>query len=186
MRRPHPGWTLAALSFLVLAAGCENRQLEELQDEAQSKRSSAAAGLESRSLPSLALPAMDGDTVKLGDRLGRRATLVNFWATWCVPCREEMPALVELHRQFGDRGVEIVGIAVASPDTGRIRDWIRRYDVEFPILHDMSGQELLDYTGWDAVPTTVVVDGDGTVRHVMFGARSRHELVSVLTPLLDR
>lgn len=171
---------------LLLLSGCENQQLERLQEEARSERSSAAAGLESRPLPSLALPSMDGDTVALEERLGSRATVVNFWATWCVPCREEMPVLVELHRQFGGRGVQFVGVAVASPDTGRIRDWIRRYEVEFPILHDMSGQELVGFTGWDAVPTTVVVDGDGRVRQVMFGARSRHELVSALAPLVDR
>lgn len=178
-----PALLLAAVALL---AGCENRQLDRLREGASGDRAEAADGLESHSLPSLALPDLTGDTLHLVDQLGPRATLVNFWATWCVPCRQEMPALVEIHQRYRDRGVQVVGVAVASPDTGQIRSWIQEYGIGFPIIRGMSGRELVEYIGWDGIPTTLVVDGSGTVRHVMFGARTHEELNTALEPLLDR
>lgn len=108
-------------------------------------------------------------TRTLADYRGR-VTLVNVWATWCAPCRVEMPSLARLHRRFAAEGLAVAAIAVDEVGfETRIRDYAASLDLRFDILHDPSGRTERD---WDAsgLPSTYVLDRRGIVRKVVHGA----------------
>ncbi len=106
---------------------------------------------------------------RLGDYAGN-VVLLNVWATWCLPCREEMPSIERLHREFGSSGLKVVAVSVddggAEDD---IRAFAREYGLTFEILHDPTGKILRDYQ-MIGVPETFVIDRDGVIRIKAFAA----------------
>lgn len=96
--------------------------------------------------------------------------LLNIWATWCGPCREEMPAIERLHRAFGPRGLKVLAVSIdGKGDEGAIRSFVSEYGLTFAILHDPEGdiQRIYRTTG---VPETFVIARDGTIRKKTIGA----------------
>jgi thiol-disulfide isomerase/thioredoxin len=127
------------------------------------------AGATSRSEakpPDFAIPTLDGRTIRLSDYLGK-VLVVDFWATWCPPCRQETPALVKIANQLGPRGVEVVGLHIddrgrSSPET--IRDFAKQFAIPYTIglaTDDM----FIAYLGReeDSIPQTLVFGRDGKV-----------------------
>lgn len=96
--------------------------------------------------------------------------VLNIWATWCPPCRAEMPSLERLHREFARRGLKIVAVSVDEPGTAdAIRDFAKEYGLTFEILHDETKRIQRDFrtTG---VPETFVIARDGIIRKKLIGA----------------
>lgn len=114
------------------------------------------------------LPDPSGREHSLSDYRGR-VVLVNFWATWCAPCREEMPAMDRLYRALGDHGLEILAVH-AGPGGAATREFLERIPVSFTVLVDAD----LDLRGWQvpALPTTFLVDRQGRARYRALGARA--------------
>lgn len=134
-----------------------------------------------RTLP----PDGRGAAVKtLADYRGQ-VVLLNIWATWCGPCRVEMPGIEALHRDLGPKGLKVVAVSVDDPGTERkIVDFAREYGLTFELLHDPAGaiQKAYQTTG---VPETFVIGRDGVIRKKEIGARnwnsaSSRSLVSAL------
>jgi peroxiredoxin len=118
--------------------------------------------------PAYAAATLNGDTVSLASLQGS-VVLLNFWATWCAPCRHETPFLQSLYEEHADRGLEIVGV---SMDTGNVRDLIQdfvdEYGVTYTILHDPRGEAeaLYQIVG---LPGTFLINRDGTLRWMRYG-----------------
>jgi cytochrome c biogenesis protein CcmG/thiol:disulfide interchange protein DsbE len=99
--------------------------------------------------------------------------LINIWATWCLPCRVEMPSIERLYRDLAPRGLKVVAVSADDPGTEKqIRDFVKQYGLTFEILHDPKGQEgevskLYETTGY---PETVIVGRDGIIRKRLIGA----------------
>jgi peroxiredoxin len=96
--------------------------------------------------------------------------LLNIWATWCAPCRVEMPSMEQLHRELGPRGLHVVAVSIDDPGSEQaIRDFARQLGLTFEILHDASGgiQKQYQTTG---VPETFVIGRDGVIRKKVIGA----------------
>ncbi len=114
-----------------------------------------------REAPPLVLETLDGERVDLKQIVGeKKLVLVNFWATWCTPCRIEMPQLAELYDEFGEEGLAI--LAITQEDPGEVEAFLRTNAYPFPILLDPGGLVTAAYSV-RALPTTVMVDGDGKV-----------------------
>ena len=99
-----------------------------------------------------------------------QVVLLNIWATWCEPCRAEMPAIEQLHRQFGPRGLKIVSVSVDNAgDVNLIEKFVRDFHLTFEVLHDAPGRIQRQYrtTG---VPETFVLGKDGVIRKKVIGA----------------
>lgn len=120
--------------------------------------------------PDFAYPTLDGDTVALADHEGK-VVLVNVWATWCAPCRREMPSMERLYRRLEGEDFEILAVSVdarsgETDDYGRLggdlREFAESLDLTFPILHDVRGriQRTYQTTG---VPESFVVGRDGRI-----------------------
>src|SRR5262249_49931851 len=117
-----------------------------------------AAPLRVRPAPDFALPLFDGGSFRLSEQRGR-VVLINYWASWCPPCRDEAPTLEAAWRAYRDRGVVLVGLDVWDSETDA-RAFLKEFGVTYPNGPDASGEILIDY-GVTGVPETYFVDRSG-------------------------
>ena len=126
----------------------------------------------SGSAPDFDLMSRDGDSVSLSDLSGQ-VVMINFWATWCGPCREEMPHLEALYQRYSDLGFVLLGINVEEDSSGA-DDFLAETPVSFPILFDPASKvsELYEVV---AMPSTVLVDRSGGLRFIHHGYKPGYE-----------
>ena len=124
--------------------------------------------------PDFSLESIDGKNMKLSDLRGH-AVLLNFWATWCSPCKIEMPWFVELQKQYGAQGLQIVGVAMDDASKEDIAKFAKDMGVNYPIL---IGKESVgdQYGGVPALPETFVIGRDGKFVDKIIGLRGRSEI----------
>lgn len=116
--------------------------------------------------PDFTLKALDGANLRLAEQKGD-IMLINFWASWCGPCIQEMPALDKLAQKYQALGVQVWGVNVENDSTAA-KAYLSKVKVEFPILFDLDNSVSKAYQV-DAMPTTVILDKDGKVRAVHRG-----------------
>ena len=116
--------------------------------------------------PAFELNSNSGKPVSLADLKGQ-IVLVNFWASWCGPCRQEMPILEQLNHQYHNKGVSLIGVNV-EPDSAAATAWLKATPVTFPILYDVDSKvsKLYEVQG---MPNTVILDRKGVVRYIHRG-----------------
>ncbi|PYP67465.1 MAG: hypothetical protein DMD36_15240 [Gemmatimonadetes bacterium] len=127
-------------------------------------RGASAAGREAFE-PAFALPDLTGDTVTLA-RFAGKVTLVNFWASWCDPCREEFPHMTELYREFSRRAFEIAAIS-DDVDRGKMAAFVREFRPPFPIL--VGGGRMKQAYHYRGLPYSVLLDRQGRIIERIFG-----------------
>jgi cytochrome c biogenesis protein CcmG/thiol:disulfide interchange protein DsbE len=135
------------------------------------------------SAPAFEAPLLGDDrTLALADLEGK-PVLINFWASWCVPCKEEAPMLKRAYETYGDR-IEFVGVVVndAEPDAIAFAD---RYGMDWPSVRDLDRAIFDDY-GLTGQPETFFIDGDGTIVEHVNGPLFEDELLSLLDSLVSR
>jgi thiol-disulfide isomerase/thioredoxin len=167
---------IAAVAALALAAGVHIA----LERRAESVDAAAVSALTRTELPRLS-----GGRATLQDWRGK-VVVVNFWASWCPPCRDEIPGLMRVQRKFAPNGLQVVGIAVDS--TEKSRQAADELGIEYPIL--IGGLETIDLTRKlgnraGGLPYTLVLDRRGTLVASHLGLISESELERILTPLLS-
>ena len=126
-------------------------------------------GAHRRPMADIALSDLNGHTWRLQDHAGE-VVLVNFWATWCPPCREETPGLVRLARSYADRGVAVVGISMDEGGAEAARKFARDYRVSYPIL--LPGRDFRLADELEGLPTSLLIDQNGNVAKTYIGAVS--------------
>lgn len=127
--------------------------------------------------PAFALPALDGGMVR-SDQFAGDVLVVNFWASWCVPCREEAPHLEAFSQRWSQRGVHVVGI-VYNDTEGKARAFRDEFGLTYPQVMDPDGRAAIDF-GVFGVPETFVIDGRGIVMAKLVGAVGPRTLDDVL------
>jgi peroxiredoxin len=133
--------------------------------------------------PNFQLRDMNGQIVSLSDLRGK-VVLLNFWATWCGPCRIEMPAMERLYRTYERKDFEILAVSTDAQGAAVTRPFQQENKLTFPILHDADFRVGLSY-GARTLPMTFMVDRHGIVRQHIFGARDweapeAHQLIEML------
>jgi len=131
-----------------------------------------AAAPMSGAAPEFQLRARDGAEISLTDLKGQ-VVMINFWATWCGPCRQEMPHLEALYQRYGSLGFTLLGVNVEDDPRGA-EAWLKETPVSFPILFDSDNRvtKLYDVV---AMPSTVLVDRSGNVRYLHHGYKPGYE-----------
>lgn len=117
--------------------------------------------------PDFQLQTLEGETVTLSDHLGERV-MVNFWATWCPPCRAEMPDMEKFH-QAKDIVILAVNLTETEPNTQQVQNFVNEFDLTFPILLDEEIEVAANYS-IRPIPTSFMIDSNGIIQYKAFGA----------------
>jgi cytochrome c biogenesis protein CcmG, thiol:disulfide interchange protein DsbE len=127
---------------------------------------------ERRAAPEISLPDLNGRVWNLSDHSGR-VVLINYWATWCPPCRAETPALVKLANELSPRGLEVVGMSL-DETKDVIPPFVAAYKIPYPILSPPEGSRLTAQV--HSIPTTLLIDKQGRIAKLFEGAASEADL----------
>ena len=132
--------------------------------------------------PRFELRDINGHRVRLSDYQGK-VVLINFWATWCPPCRAEMPDLIRLQREHVKQGLQIIGITYPPERKARVRRFARSLKVNYPII--LGTREIkARFSSEETLPLTVVINRDGKVSEIIIGILLREEFDEKIKPLL--
>jgi thiol-disulfide isomerase/thioredoxin len=132
--------------------------------------------------PSLSLKDIRGRRIRLTDYKGK-VVLLNFWATWCPPCRAEIPDLIKLQREYRNQGLRVIGITYPPQTLSQVRRFVRTMGVNYPIaLGAKPTKALFDKS--EVLPITVIIDREGNVRGVVQGILYPEEFEEKMRPLL--
>lgn len=119
--------------------------------------------------PDFTLTTVDGEKVKLSDFRGKKVIL-NFWATWCPPCREEIPDMVRFYNDYKNQGIVLLGVNLTTEEytPDKLPQFIRDYNISYPVLMDKTGEVAGRYRV-TAIPTSYIIDSNGTIRDIFTG-----------------
>lgn len=124
--------------------------------------------------PNFELKTLDGKPVKLSDYRGK-AVLLNFWATWCAPCKVEMPWFVDFYKQYQTQGLEVVGIALDDSSHDEIAKFVKDMNINYTVLQ--GTEDVGDaYGGVNVFPTTFFIDRNGKIVNVVYGLKDHSGL----------
>ena len=142
--------------------------------------------------PDFTLADLDGDWVTLNELKGK-VVLLNFWGTWCGPCRREIPAFINLTEKYKKDGLEILGITLTSGSPSNIRSFADKWGINYTLLTDIEGNETQTVTALysqatgqriTGIPTTFIIDREGFIRQRYVGPRSEKIFYKDLEPYL--
>ena len=182
MKNALTAWTLA---FLFSAALAGAQTSSSVSPSVKQKRSESMSGPGPSGLaPDFTLPSFDGETVRLAGFRGK-AVLLNFWATWCGPCKILTPWFVDLQNQYGPQGLQTIGVALDEDATrvelGEFADKMR---VNYPLL--IGNEKMAEtYGGLPALPETFFIGRDGTMVGKIVGLRGKGEIEDMIKKALD-
>ncbi len=160
----------SAIIIILLICGCGGQE--------------DRGGPASRAAPDFTLKDLNGDVCRLADFRGR-VVLLNFFATWCGPCRQELPDFVRLYERFKDKGLEIIGVSLDQEGEAVLRPFIRQYGITFPIVLG-TREVVLNYGGIKGIPTTFIIDHNGAIRDHFVGLRPRYVMEESVKKLLKQ
>ncbi len=156
---------------------------QEKSSQQNSTQTKPAGEQKTPDAPPFTLKNINGGEVSLADYKGK-VVFVNFWATWCPPCRAEIPHFVELIDKYGKDGFAILGISVDDKkDHKKIPAFMKKYKINYPILLD-DNKTRFDYGGIRSIPTTFVIDREGKVLGNIVGSRSKEQFEDIIKQVL--
>lgn len=159
---------LAALNFALRSSA-----------SAESTNPAAMAG---KPAPTWELKKLDGTVLKSADLAGK-VVIVDFWATWCPPCRAEIPGFVTLQKKYADKGVVFVGMSVDQGGVGVVKKFAEANHMNYPIV--LADEGVVNaFGGIEAIPSTFVINRKGEIVKMFVGYDSPEKFESVIQPLL--
>jgi peroxiredoxin len=150
-------------------------------DDARNTTGRSPAAEIGRAAPDFRLSQLGGGEVQLSDLRGR-VVILNFWATWCAPCRQEMPEFVRIYSAKQGQGLEIVAVDLQEAES-QVQSFVDEFGMRFPILFDRSGEVARTYRV-NQLPVTLIIDRDGVVRAAKYGPVTPEFLQSELDKVL--
>ncbi|MCS3858372.1 TlpA family protein disulfide reductase [Salinibacter ruber] len=182
--------TLACtVGLLVLLTACGGDDTAETSDQAAPSASASRGPIPGKvrdvgpePVPTLTLETLDGASIDLAARDGE-LLLVNFWATWCAPCREEIPDLKSLHTDF--ENLTVIGIALDRKGREVVKPFAQKLEINYPIVIDKSGAAEAEFGPIPGLPTTVLVTPDGQVTKRVVGIFPTEEMRPTLKKMLS-
>jgi thiol-disulfide isomerase/thioredoxin len=135
-----------------------------------------------KAAPGWQLSDVNGKPLKLADFKGK-VVVLDFWATWCPPCRAEIPGLVALQKKYAAQGLSVIGVSLDEQGPSVVKPFIERFAINYPVV--MGNEKVLaDYGGITAIPTTFVIDREGNVVAAHQGYTDQATFESEISPLL--
>jgi thiol-disulfide isomerase/thioredoxin len=182
----------AALLFVLFVAllgfqsGCNTDVQSESAAVPPANDTSSAPPVErnAHAVPEFALQDLEGRTVHLSDFAGK-AVFLNFWATWCPPCKAELPDLVEVQKQYGGDDFVIVGISLDQAGPGKVQQFVQNAGLNYPILMGNEGV-VADYGGFQGIPTSFLLNARHEAVRQYTGMITKAQLVHDLQDVLKQ
>jgi peroxiredoxin len=158
------GLCVAVGGFLVWTA-CSN--IPEAGFGPRSVKAAVKPDKDRRTAPEFALKDSNGQTVHLTDYKGK-VVLLDFWATWCGPCKVEIPWFIEFEQQFKDRGFAVLGVSMDEDGWDAVKPYIEDHKINYRVM--LGNEQVSDiYGGLDSLPTTLLIDREGKIASVHIG-----------------
>lgn len=140
-------------------------------------------GNNSSQAPDFTVKDLKGREISLSNYSGK-VVFLNFWATWCAPCKAEIPDFIEAYKQYKDKGMEIIGISVDRISPKSVLKFVEKYKINYPVVMGTDKIQK-DYEPGPYVPTTIIIDQEGKIRHRHIGYMSKETLKDYFLKLTE-
>lgn len=184
---------MRTLSVFLLCAGLvlgvSACQSDEDQSPSNAPRTSAEAKggktyeMDPTPAPDLTMETLSGEEINLAEQQGK-VILVNFWATWCAPCRKEIPDLIDLQSEMESDGLRVVGIAVDQEGKSVVQPFVEKQDVNYPIVIDTTRTIESHFEAMYGLPTTYVINPEGQIVRRVLGIFPVEEMKPTIKEML--
>ncbi len=167
-------FTLSLVIFLIVV-GCSRSRPASAQAVKPTK--------DRKTAPDFTLKDANGKPVKLSDYRGK-AIILDFWATWCGPCKVEIPWFIEFQRKYKDKGLVVLGVASGDEEWGVVKPFVDKMKINYPVVqgNDMTADL---YGGIEALPTTFIIDRDGRIAKIHIGLAAKEDFENAIEKVLD-
>ena len=146
--------------------------------------SDKAAAPPLKAAPPWQLKGVDGDPVKLSDFKGK-VVILDFWATWCGPCKMEIPGFVDLQKKYGEQGLAVIGVSLDDGGPQTVKPFMKSLAVNYPVV--MGNDKIVqDYGGIEGIPTTFIIDRQGMIVGKHLGYEEKQRFEAEIKPLLKQ
>ena len=172
--------SLLALIVLMAFSGCDNSTAQQKKKKISNSENVKPKNINDLIAPDFSLADLDGNTVTLEQMRGR-VVLLNFWGTWCGPCRKEIPDFINLMKKYNQDGLEIIGVTLTSGPPENIKAFADKWGINYKLLTDIEGNETQTVTALygqatgkriTGIPTTFIIDREGIIQKRYVGPRS--------------
>ena len=176
---PKTIFTLMILCFIAVSS-CDNSTAQQKNQQSKKTGNNKPLNANSMVAPDFSLADLDGNTITLQQMKGK-VVLLNFWGTWCGPCRKEIPDFINLSKKYKKDGLEIVGITLTSGPPENIKAFADKWGINYKLLTDIKGNETQTITALygqatgkriTGIPTTFIIDREGVIQKRYVGPRS--------------
>jgi cytochrome c biogenesis protein CcmG/thiol:disulfide interchange protein DsbE len=180
----HETVTIALVTFLLMAPTLSKSKQTNTDVAAAAQTAQPDTTKEYQDAPDFTLKTMNGDPFTLSNHEGK-VVVINIWATWCAPCRKEIPDFIKMQQEMRDSGVLFVGVSIDEEGWEAVRPYAKKMEINYPVVVD-DGSVFDGYGPFRLIPTSYIINKRGQIEYVAPGMMTERKLKPILEKLTNR